>query len=590
MSNVFVESRGRPKSNAARARTLRLATIVAVGVCASRAAPQGTTSRANVSSAAKEGDFESGFPSLSADGRLVAFRSLAGTLVRADSNGLLDAFVHDRSSGSTELVSATPSGAVGNGNSEWPALSADGRFVAFTSSATNLAPDSNGFVQDVFVRDRVAKQTELVSRSSSGEQGDDWSTFPSISADGLHVAFSSSATNLVGGDVNGNADIFVRDRDTGATSLVSVSSSGAQADNYCYFSAISADGRYVAFDSMASTLVAGDTNGVWDVFLRDRQTNVTTCISVSSSGVQGDWFSQRPAMSADGRYVAFDSAARNLVPNDTNFTADIFLRDLLLGTTTRVSLSSGGLQADQSSTFAAISADGRWVSFSSDATNLVPGDSNHKSDAFLRDVLTSTTSRVSLSSSGAQADGGSSRSALSADGSWIAFDSLAANLVAGDANATSDMFLRDRAGCDPTVAKYCVAGASSSGCVPSISAAGTPSASAGSGFVLTVTSADGARTGVIFYGVAGPSLLPWSSSILCVRPPQQRTPMQSTGGTTGACDGVLALDWNAYVSQHPAALGNPFSGIETVWAQAWIRDPLAQSANLSDALWFQVCP
>jgi archaellum component FlaF (FlaF/FlaG flagellin family) len=226
----------------------------------------------------------------------------------------------------TERVSVSSAEAEGNYRSNWSSVSADGRYVAFSSLADNLvAGDTNGVV-DVFVRDRVTGITDRVSVSGAGEQGNDWSNWPSISADGRYVAFMSTANNLVAGDTNGSWDVFVRDRVSGETERVNVSSAGAEANGPSGYSVISADGRYVAFMSDATNLVPGDTNGRADVFVRDRMAGETQRVSVSSAGVEADGRSDENSISADGRYVAFGSRASNLVPGDTNGTRDIFVR------------------------------------------------------------------------------------------------------------------------------------------------------------------------------------------------------------------------------------------------------------------------
>jgi Tol biopolymer transport system component len=233
--------------------------------------------------------------------------------------------VHDRLTGQTTRVSVASDGAQGNGDSECPSISADGRYVAFASLASNLVPgDTNGRM-DIFVHDRLTGQTTRVSVASDGTEGNGDSGFPSISADGRYVAFASLASNLVPGDTNGTWDVFVHDRLTGQTTRVSVASGGAQGNGDSRFPSISADGRYVAFQSYASNLVPGDTNGVLDVFVHDRLTGQTTRVSVASDGTQGDSYSFGSSISADGRYVAFASYASNLVPGDTNGWADVFV-------------------------------------------------------------------------------------------------------------------------------------------------------------------------------------------------------------------------------------------------------------------------
>ena len=262
--------------------------IVPLGVPGATSEP--ITVRVSVDSAGGQADDSSILPAISADGRFVAFASKAGNLVPGDSNGTFDIFVHDRQTGATERVSVDSAGAQGNNNSAFPAISADGRFVAFVSEASNLvAGDTNGAENafagsDVFVHDRATGQTERMSVDSAGGQANNnFIESTAISADGRFVAFVSAASNLVPGDTNGTLDVFVPDRHTGATERVSVDSAGGQANSPFLAVgglAISADGRLVAFDSLASNLVPGDTNGTLDVFVPDRHTGATERVSV----------------------------------------------------------------------------------------------------------------------------------------------------------------------------------------------------------------------------------------------------------------------------------------------------------------------
>ena len=265
-----------------------------------------------------------------------------------DTNDTQDVFVRNRQTGTTRRVSLGPGGAQGDSSSSKSALSADGRFVAFTSNARNLVPGDTNDTQDVFVRNRQTGMTRRVSLGPGGGQGNGSSGGSALSADGRFVAFQSDASNLVPGDTNGAADVFVRDRQTGTTRRVSLGPGGAQAggDNCCSPVALSADGRFIAFESKAANLVPGDTNLAADVFVRDRQTGMTRRVSPGPGGGQGDGSSAQPALSADGRFVAFYSEAANLVPGDTNGAADVFVRDRQIGTTRRVSLGPGGAQGD----------------------------------------------------------------------------------------------------------------------------------------------------------------------------------------------------------------------------------------------------
>ncbi|MCS6908422.1 MAG: hypothetical protein RML93_11150, partial [Anaerolineales bacterium] len=310
-----------------------------------QAAP-GDTTLVSVSTSGSVGNGGSINPSLSADGRYVAFESSAPDLVLGDTNGKWDIFVRDRQTGTTKLVS-TGFGLLGpaNGNSFNSAISADGRYVAFESIASNLVPGDTNNKRDIFVRDLQTNTTGRVSVSTGGSQANDHSYNPAISADGRYVAFWSDASNLVPNDTNGVSDIFVHDRQTGETRRVSVSSTGVQANMVSYFPSISADGRYVAYNSIASNLVSGDSNGEFDVFVHDLTNSQTQRISVSSDGTQGNGSSLQPKISGNGRFVAFQSYATNLVNNDTNGRLDVFVRDLQTGTTERVSVDSFGGQA-----------------------------------------------------------------------------------------------------------------------------------------------------------------------------------------------------------------------------------------------------
>ena len=406
------------------------------------------TSRVSVGAGGVPENAPSRSPSLSADGRYVAFCSYATNLVGGDTNGALDIFVRDRLAGTTERVSVDSSGVQGDGESDSPSISADGRYVAFSSFASNLVGGDTNTERDVFVHDRLLGTTELVSVGSGGAPASSDSDFPRISADGRYVLFSSLASNLVLGDTNQNQDAFLRDRQTGTTERVSVDSGGAQAiGGYSYSLSVSDDGRYVGFSSYAPNLVSADTNESYDTFVRDRQIGTTERVSVDSGGAQGNGQSEGAEVSADGRYVAFHALATNLVNGDTNATSDVFVHDRQSGTTERVSVDSSGAQGDDFSWFSSISADGRLVVFQSLATNLVDGDTNGHWDVFVRDRLAGTTERVSVGSSGAQSEGGYSYALpISPDGRYVAFSSDASDLVQGDTNAWYDVFVRDRLG------------------------------------------------------------------------------------------------------------------------------------------------
>jgi Tol biopolymer transport system component len=409
------------------------------------------TERMSVDAAGTEGNGGSGSGvAISRDGRFVAFASVATNLVAGDVDTELDLFVRDRLTATIECVSVDPTGAMVDGLSIFPALSADGRFVAFESFSSTLVPGDTNHRSDVFVRDLSIGATERVSVDSSGAEQNGislplWYAHVSISADGTVVAFSSSATNLVTSDTNGCDDVFVHDRLTGVTERASISSSGAEGDGASYRPSLSADGRFVAFESQAQNLVAGLAGGILDVFVHDRQTGTTECVSIDPAGAVGN-FNAEPSLSADGRFVAFMSTGA-LTAGDGNDLVDVYVRDRQAATTELVSVDSSGLQGDRDSVSGSISADGRSVAFISGADDLVANDRNGVADVFVRDRTLGTTARVSVATSGAEANDEArlpfaSPAAISGDGRCVVFDSDASNLVAGDSNGVTDVFVR----------------------------------------------------------------------------------------------------------------------------------------------------
>jgi Tol biopolymer transport system component len=409
--------------------------------------------RVSVDSANNQANEGSREPSISPDGRFIAFQSKASNLVRGDTNDTSDIFVRDTLTNTTTRVSVDSAGNQADDNSSRPSISTDGRFVAFNSLASNLAPgdtDTN-YEFDIFVRDTLTNTTTRVSVDSAGNPGDNDSGSLFISANGRFVVFESLASNLVPGDTK-STDIFVRDTLTNTTISLSADSAGTEGPFSHAYPSISSDGRFGAFASFASKLVPGDTNDAYDIFVRDTLTNTTTRVSVDSGGNQALSDSSYPSISANGRFVAFESIASNLVPEDTNDAPDIFVRDTLTNTTTRVSVDSAGNQGNNTSVdqfpysgsnSSSISGDGRFVAFESMASNLVPEDTNDAYDIFVRDRLTNTTTRVSVDSAGNQALGNSSSPSISANGRFVVFNSSASNLVPGDTNDAHDIFVRD---------------------------------------------------------------------------------------------------------------------------------------------------
>lgn len=346
----------------------------------------------------------------------------------------------------TQQVSVTKDGSQPDDRSNQPSISANGRYVAFTSDATNLVEGDTNGVSDVFVRDLDKGKTVRVSVASDGTQGDKSSYWPFISADGRYTAFVSEADNLVVNDTNEIADVFVHDNKTGETKMASVADDGTPGNDLSFWASISSNGRYVAFMSAATNLVASDKNDEWDVFVHDMKEGKTELVSVTADGTQANSQSMYPLISADGRYVAFASDATNLVPGDTNGYRDIFEYDRQTDKIIRVSLASDGTQANEGTEMAAIdiSADGRYVAWASMASNLVKDDTNQNWDIFVHDRDTGETSRVSVGNDGSQANAGSFGVSISATGRYVAFGSNANNLVAGDANNVQDVFVHDR--------------------------------------------------------------------------------------------------------------------------------------------------
>ena len=422
------------------------------------------------------------------------------------------------------LVSAATDGTEGNGDSNLAAISSSGRFVAFVSRASNFTSIATNGFENIFLRDTCIAATAGCTPSTvpvsvvpdgslgNGDSGASagFATAPAISADGRFVAYASDATNLVGNDSNASTDIFLRDTCVGApvgcapaTTRVSVASDGTQSNGNSFAPSLSADGRFIVFGSNATNLVANDNNQTFDVFLRDTCQGApvgcspsTTRLSVASDGSEADDASTVPVMSANGRYVAFDSAAKNLTPNDTTTFVDVFVRDTCFDapvgcspTTTRVSVGPGGLQGNQGSTFPSISGDGRFIAFASFASNLVVGGVPQGIDnVFLRDTCAGapaecvpTTILVSASTAGMPGNAASGLPSVSAGGRFIAFNSDAQNLVLGDTNGFTDVFVRDTCltastPCLPSTLRVSVSAAGDQGnfnsVIPAISASG----------------------------------------------------------------------------------------------------------------------
>jgi hypothetical protein len=336
--------------------------------------------RVSVASDGTEGNGFSGFSDISANGRYVTYNSDASNLVPDDTNGTTDVFVFNRKTDTTERISVASDGTEGNGPSGSAAISANGRFVTYQSGASNLVLDDTNNAFDIFVFDRKTDTTERVSVASDGTEGNDFSFDPAISANGRYVTYDSDASNLAPG---GTAGVFVFDRKTDTTERISVASDGTKANGFSFNAAISANGRYVTYSSLASNLVPDDTNNAFDIFVFDRKTDTTERVSVASDSTEANGRSGFSDISAKGRFVTYQSEASNLVLDDTNGTTDIFVYDRKTDTTERVSVAGDGTEANGASFEPEISAKGRYVTYTSDASNLVPDDNNNASDVFV---------------------------------------------------------------------------------------------------------------------------------------------------------------------------------------------------------------
>jgi flagellin-like hook-associated protein FlgL len=405
----------------------------------------GRTSRVSVGASGAEANATSLGVSISADGQQVAFYSDASNLVSGDTNGVGDYFLRNLATGTTTRISTSSSGGQSNAVAQYTFLSANGRFATFQSTATNLVASATSGEQQVYIKDTVSGELRLASVTASGILGNAGSTNGSLSSDGTWSVIDSFASNFVAGDTNGTRDVFLKNTVTGDLRLVSVSQAGLIGNGQSFAMDVSDDGRYVTFNSDASNLVVGDTNGVRDAFVKDMVTGSVSRVSTSSAGEQanGGSYTLQRTLTADGRYVAFWSLASNLVAGDTNGGHDSFVKDLQTGEVSRVSTTATGGQANGNSRVSSISADGRYVVFESDASNLVAGDTNGQFDSFIKDRVDGSIRRISVDSSGQEGNSLSYEGVVTPDGRYAAFISFASNLVDGDTNGAGDIFVRD---------------------------------------------------------------------------------------------------------------------------------------------------
>jgi Tol biopolymer transport system component len=378
-----------------------------------------------------------------ASGRFVVFSSESDDLVAADGNGLRDVFLRDRVLGTTVRVSVNiDDGGDASGASDFPCISQSGRFVAFGSAAGDLVENDGNGLDDVFVWDRITDAVIRVSVALDGGDPDGASNHPSLSADGRYVAFRSNATNLVAAGANVNGDIYVYDFDLDEMTKVTVRHDGALTELNSWLPSISADGRHVSFTSGDGDLVPDDVLSPQDVFVCDLDSGTIERVSISTAGTEATGRNGDSAINADGTVVAWWSRATELVEGDTNGVDDIFVRDRPAGTTTRVNLSSAGEQAEGAGSWqVSLSGDGRFVAFCSDAHNLVADDTGLAGGVFSHDRVTGMTRRHSVTSSGEEGWAYSRRPSLTPDGAYVVFESGASNFVPDDSNAAEDVFI-----------------------------------------------------------------------------------------------------------------------------------------------------
>lgn len=380
-------------------------------------------------------------PSISADGRYIAFTSYANNLVLNDNNGFCDIFIRDNHLNTTKRISISNTGEEGNGNSFEPSISSNGRYVAFTSYATNLVPDDNNGFSDVFIYDLFLNITKLVSISSKGEQGNQNSHGASINGNGHFIAFTSFATNLVTDDTNEASDIFIRDMVSATTKRCSVSSKGSQGNFDSADPSISDDGQFISFTSSANNLVAEDSNECADIFVYNQLGGIEI-VSISNKGEKGNYDSCKSSINGNGNYVSFISWADNLVDGDGDRWQDLFVYDRLLKKTERI---APIVHWDEGESFygaAAISADGNCIAFVSRPFLIYNDLPIYIFNIFAHNRRTNTTEWISVSPSGEGGNYHSMNPSINADGSHIVFESEADNLVEIDTNSAIDIFLK----------------------------------------------------------------------------------------------------------------------------------------------------
>ena len=520
-------------------------------------------------------------PFVSQDGSTIVFSSSATNLDPADTNGgVNDIFLYDVASQSIELISKSTAGVQANAFSILPICSSNGDRVVYWSNASNLDPGDTSTDRDVYLYDRTAGTTTLVSPGPVGFDSDE----PFISPNGNWIVFLAEAA-LVPSDTNGVRDVYRYSVATGVLALVSLGEFGAQATVDCTGPVgISNSGQQIVF-ATASALVAQDLNGVGDVYLRDLVPSTTRRAAGSLDPSSG---ASSPFISADGEYVAFVSSSPEYIPGDTNGFADVFVWELISDKFSIISRGPSGLEANSASFTPRLSRFGRYVVFTSNATNLTAADTNGVTDVFWVDRNTNTRERVNVATNGSEANGTTGGfPSVSQNGNLVTYQSSSTNLVPGDTVVAPEAMLTWRSS-SPTF--FCVGKLNTLACLPFIGASGSPSASLTQPFNLTATKIRNNKNGLFFYGLNGPAALPFQGGTLCVSPPLKRTTIMNSQGAVGVddCSGTYSFDFNAWMqgsNDLNLEVGHEVNG------QFWSRDPGSSfGVSLTNGVRFAICP
>lgn len=539
-----------------RRRTVQLTLTTSALLCALTTAPgRAQTTTPLVlgpnASALDRGTFTSYSPTISADGRRVVFSSSSNDVVPGIANpfALPQVYLLDTLTGVTSLVSATATGSPCDGRCEDSAISADGSTISFVSDATDLPtlPLTGG--REVYVYGVATGALSLVSIALNGGLSDGESFDPVLSGNGRFVAFTSRATNLVLGDNNGFHDVFLRDLVLGTTEWISTPRiSGLSGDSV--LASISADGTLLAFLSDASNLVANDPPSTFDVFLLDRAHGTLRVVNTTPSGAFANAPAQLPRLSQDGQWLVFQSSATDLVPGDTNGAVDVFAHSLSGQVTFRVSQTPLGAAPAGVSDLGYPSPNGRFIVYRSTASDIVAGDANAQADVFLYDMLSGRTELVSVSTTGVQGNLSSDAPQVDSSGRMVIFQSRSTTLAGPVIPNTSNLLVRDR-GC--VVTRYCSPSPSNAGCGVG---SGTPSATPGSSFLVSATSLPRERNAALVWGLAAASSPFSGGLLCVQFPLRRTLPAFTAGAGGAACAGSFVFDFSAnYIGAQGLAPG-----------------------------------